>query len=139
MSRRRPAGGDMNARQLLILGAAMLTLSLCEPALAQETRGAYVRLAELEIDPAQLESFKAAIKEGIEAAVRAEPGVLALHAVSEKDNALVRVFEVYTNEAAYKTHLETPHFKKFRETTKDMVRSRKLIDADLIVLGAKAK
>ena len=140
MSRRRPAGGDMNARQLLILGAAMLTLSLCGPALAQETRGPYVRLAELEIDPAQLESFKAAIKEGIEAAVRAEPGVLALHAVSEKDNpALVRVFEVYTDEAAYKTHLETPHFKKFRETTKDMVRSRKLIDADPIVLGAKAK
>src|SRR5688500_2431563 len=84
MSRRRPAGSDMNARQLLILGAAMLTLSLCGPALAQETRGPYVRLAELEIDPAQLESFKAAIKEGIEAAVRAEPGVLALHAVSEK-------------------------------------------------------
>lgn len=130
----------MNAKQFLILGASMLTLFLCGPALTQEMRGSYVRLAELEIDPAQLESFKAAIKEGIEAAVRVEPGVLALHAVSDKDNpALVRVFEVYTNEAAYKTHLETAHFTKFRETTKEMVRSRKLIDADPIVLSAKAK
>ena len=118
----------------------MLSLALCGPALTQEMRGPYVRLAELEIDPAQLESFRAAIKEGIETAVRLEPGVLALHAVSEKDNpALVKVFEVYTDEAAYKTHLETAHFKKFRETTKEMVKSRKLIDADPIVLGAKLK
>ena len=98
----------------------------------------YVRIAELEIDPAQLDAFKSAITEGIEAAVRVEPGVIALHAVSEKDDpARVRVFEIYTDEAAYKTHLETPHFRKFRDTTEKMVRSRRLIDAVPIVLGAK--
>ena len=57
-----------------------------------------------------------------------------------KDNpALVTVFEIYIDEAAYRTHLETAHFKKFRETTKEMVKSRKLIDADPIVLGTKPK
>ncbi len=131
---------NMNAKQLLILAASILTLSPGGSALTQEMRGPYVRLAELEIDPEQLESFKAAIKEGIEAAVRVEPGVLALHAVSEKDNpARVRVFEIYIDEAAYTTHLETAHFKKFREMTKEMVKSRKLIDADPIVLGTKPK
>lgn len=130
----------MNIKKLLILGASVLMLSLCGPAFAQDAPKPYVRLAELEIDPAQLESFKAAIKEGIETAVRVEPGVLVLYAVSEKDSpALVKVFEVYTDEAAYKTHLETVHFKKFRDTTKDMVKSRKLVDADPIMLGAKAK
>ena len=99
-----------------------------------------MRLAELEIDPTQLDSFEAAIKEGIEAAVRLEPGVLVLYAVSEKDNPnLVRVLEVYTDEARYKTHLETAHFKKFRDTTNQMVKSRKLLDADPIILGAKAR
>jgi hypothetical protein len=46
----------------------------------------FARLAELEIDPVHLESFKSAIDEGIKTYVRIEPGVLALYAVSEKDN-----------------------------------------------------
>ena len=46
----------------------MLTLSFCSQAQAQ-----YVRLAELEIDPAQLEAFKAAVTEGVQAAVREGP------------------------------------------------------------------
>ena len=130
----------MNAKQLLILGASVMTSFLCGPAITQEMRGAYVRLAELEIDPPQLEGFKAAITEGIIAAVREEPGVLVLYAVSERNNpAIVRVFEVYTDEEAYKTHRETAHFKKFLAATNAMVKSRKLIDADPIVLGAKAR
>jgi quinol monooxygenase YgiN len=101
-------------------------------------QGPYIRLAELEIDPARLESFAAAIREQIEAAVRVEPGVLALHAVSLKDDPTrIRVFEIYTDEAAYRTHLETPHFGKFREATETMVKSRKLLDANPIMLGAK--
>jgi quinol monooxygenase YgiN len=103
------------------------------------TPGRYVRIAELEVDPAQLEAFKSAITEGIEAAVRVEPGVLVLYAVSEKDDpSRIRVFEIYIDEQAYKTHLETPHFRKFRDVTEQMVKSRKLLDAVPIVLGAKA-
>ena len=130
----------MDAKQFLIFGASVLTLFLCGPVLAGQGQGQYVRLAEIEIDPPQLESFKSAIKEGIETAVRVEPGVLALYAVSESDNPThIRVFEVYTDESAYKAHLETPHFKKFRAATDKMVKSRKLVDAVPIMLGAKAK
>jgi quinol monooxygenase YgiN len=67
-------------------------------------------------------------------------GVLALYAVSETDNpAPVRVFEIYTDADAYKTHLETPHFRKFRATAENMVKSRELIDAAPIALSAKAR
>ena len=128
----------MDARQLLILGASMLAAGLGGPALAGEARGEYVRIAELEIDPAQVESFNSAIKESIETAVRVEPGVLVLYAVSEKDSPTrVRVFEVYSSADAYRKHLETPHFRKFRAVTEKMVVSRKLLDAVPIVLGAK--
>lgn len=100
----------------------------------------YVRIAELEVDPAQLESFKSAIREGVETAVRVEPGVLALYAVSEQDRpAHVTVFEIYTDADAYQAHLETPHFKKFKATTENMVTSRQLRDAVPIVLGAKTR
>lgn len=48
--------------------------------------GPTVRVAELDIDPVHLEAYKAALTEGIEAAIRLEPSVLALYAVSEKEN-----------------------------------------------------
>ena len=65
----------------------------------------YIRLAELEIDSAELEGFHAAIKEQIETAVGVEPGVLVLYAVSEKDDPTrIRVFEIYADEDADKTH-----------------------------------
>lgn len=130
----------MSAKQLLFCAAPLLMLCLGGAALAEETQNQFVRIAELEIDPAQLESFKSAIKEGIETAVRVEPGVLALYAVSEKNNPTrIRVFEIYTDADAYKAHLETPHFKKFRAATEKMISSRKLLDTVPIVLGAKAK
>lgn len=130
----------MNAKQFLILAALVLTLWLCARALAGETQGPIVRLAEIEIDPAQLENYKAAVREQIETAIRVEPGVLILYAVSLKDNpAHVRVFEMYADAHAYKTHLEAPHFKKYKATTQDMVKSLKLIETVPIMLGAKAK
>ena len=130
----------MNGQQFLILGASVLMSSLCGRSLAEERQGQYVRIAELEVDPAQLESFKAAAKEVTETSVRVEPGCLVLYAVSEKENpARIRVFEIYRDEEAYQTHLQTAHFKKFRATTDDMVKSRKLIDTVPISLAAKAK
>ena len=53
------------------------------------------------------------------------------------DPARVRVLEIYTDDNAYKAHLETPHFQKLRAATENMVKSRKLLDAVPIILGAK--
>ena len=130
----------MDAKQLLFLGASILTAGLGGSAVGAETQNQYVRIAELEIDPAQLENFKAAIRESVETSVRVEPGVLVLYAVAEKENPTrFRVFEIYTDAEAYKTHLETPHFRKFRATTENMVKSRKLLDAVPVAMGAKGK
>jgi quinol monooxygenase YgiN len=131
----------MKVRRLMLIGAAMMaSLSLAGPAMSERTRSAYVRLAELEIDPAQLERFQASVNEEIEASIRLEPGVLALYAVSLKDNpAQVRVFEMYTDAAAYAAHLETPHFRKFKAETEHMVRSLRLLDAMPVALGAKGR
>jgi 4-carboxymuconolactone decarboxylase len=50
---------------------------------------------------------------------------LGFNAVFEKENpSQVRLFDADT----FKAHLETPHFEKYAETTKDMVKSRKRID-----------
>jgi len=128
----------MDAKQLLVLGASVLASSLVGPAEAQQTHQPYVRVAEIEVDPAQIEPYKAAAKEQIEAAVRLEPGVLALYSVADKENpSHVWVFEMYADVDAYKSHLETAHFQKYKTIQQAMVKSLKLRDTIPITLGAK--
>jgi quinol monooxygenase YgiN len=74
----------------------------------------------------------------IEASVRLEPGVLALQAVSDRDNPTrIIVFEIYTDEPAYRTHLETPHFRKYKAAVEGVVTSLKLTETVPIALNAK--
>ena len=130
----------MNMTQLLKLAGAFLSLSLIGGAFAQNPHTPFVRIAELEIDPAQLENYKAAVKEEMETSVRVERGVLAIYAVAEKDNPTkLRFFEMYTDESAYKAHIESAHFKKYVSATKEMITSRRLIDTVPIQLSAKEK
>ena len=128
----------MDAKQILVLGASVLAAFSGGSAMGKDSKEPYVRVAEIEIDPAQLGPYKAAVKEQIEAAVRLEPGVLALYSVTDKENpAHIFVFEMYADVDAYKAHLETAHFKKYKATTQNMVRSLKLRDTVPILLGAK--
>jgi quinol monooxygenase YgiN len=130
----------MNTKQLFVLGASMLASALIGGAVAQQADGQYVQVAEIEIDPAQLDAYRAAVQEQIDAAIRKEPGVLVLYAVSEKDNpSHVRVFEIYRDRNAYEAHLASDHFKKYKTTTQDMVKSLKLVQTTPIMLGAKSR
>jgi quinol monooxygenase YgiN len=97
-----------------------------------------VRIAEIELDPQRIGEYKSALREQIEAAIRLEPGVLVLNAVSLKDHPeQVRVFEVYRSQADYQKHVHTPHFLKYKAAVAGIVRNLKLEDVDPILLGAK--
>jgi quinol monooxygenase YgiN len=96
------------------------------------------RIAELEIDPAQLEDYIALLTEEIDASIAKEPGVLMLHAVSIKGAPeKVRILEVYASRKDYEAHIQTPHFLKYKTLTAGMVTSLNLVDVDPIVLSAK--
>ena len=97
-----------------------------------------VRIAELEIDPAQLDAYNTLLSEEIEASVRLEPGVLMLHAVALADAPeKIRLLEVYADEDAYQAHLATPHFQKYKTLTASMVRSLRLVPVTPIMMRAK--
>ena len=99
-----------------------------------------VRIAKLRIDSAQLENYKAALRQHAETAVRVEPGVLTLYAVYEKDHPThVTVFEIYASPEAYQAHIKTAHFLLYKKTTKDMVKSLELIETVPIALETKSK
>lgn len=134
---------NMNVKQLPSLGASFLALPLfcaCGGGTAEQTRSSIVRIAELEIDPTQLESFKAELREEIEASIRLEPGVLTLYAVSLKESPTsIRILETYADADAYERHIESPHFKKYKINTEKMVKSLELVETDPVMLGAKGK
>jgi quinol monooxygenase YgiN len=121
---------------------AVMAVALCAWGLqaSQMTAEPLVRIAELEIDPAHLEAYKAALREEIDASVRLEPGILTLYAVSLRDNPTqIRIFETYADRDAYESHLKTAHFLKYKARTQHMIKALKLLDTEPIRLGVKAK
>jgi quinol monooxygenase YgiN len=97
-----------------------------------------VRIAEIEIDPDQLTAYNALLSEEIAASIEREPGVLMLHAVSEKAAPhRIRILEVYASVTAYQAHIQTPHFLKYKTGTAEMVTALRLIEVDPILLATK--
>jgi quinol monooxygenase YgiN len=133
----------MKTKQALVLGVPLIASCLFLAVRRGNTEPVdrrIVRLAELEIYPDQLNAYKAALKEEIEASIRTEPGVLTLYAVSVKGHPeQIRLFETYRDAASYQAHLQSPHFKKYRQQTQQMVKSLTLLDTDTILLGSKFK
>jgi quinol monooxygenase YgiN len=133
----------MKTKQALVLGLPLIASCLflaVRRGYSEPADNRIVRLAELEIYPDQLNAYEAALKEEIETSIRTEPGVLTLYAVSVKAHPeQIRLFEIYRDAASYQTHLQSPHFKKYKEQTQQMVKSLTLLDTDPILLGSKLK
>lgn len=69
----------------LVLGLVLIAAAPPQNGKAMTNPTPIVRLAELQIDPAQLDAYLALLREEIDASVRLEPGVLTLNAVALKD------------------------------------------------------
>lgn len=122
-----------------LLLTSMLSFVFCKST-SSNNKNQMVRLARLVIDSAQLENYNALLKEEIEASMRTEPGVLTLYAVAEKnDSTRITILEIYADTIAYKSHLQTPHFIKYKNGTKDMVKSLELVETVPLLPGMKIK
>lgn len=88
-----------------------------------------VRISEIEIVPEYLEEYKAILEKESSESVKLEPGVIAIYPMFQKENPLqIRIIEIYANQKAYKSHLQTPHFQYYKTNTQKMVKSLKLVD-----------
>lgn len=93
-----------------------------------------VRLAEIELVPEYLEAYLTYAKEVGETSVKVEPGVLTLFSMQTKeDPCKIYILEIYADKEAYRSHLQTAHFKKNKEGTALMLKSLKLIDSNPLV------
>lgn len=88
-----------------------------------------VRLSKIEVYPEHLEEYMKYASEVGEVSLRTEPGVLTMYAMSEKDNPCrITILETYASREAYKRHIASPHFRKYKEGTLHMVKSLTLSD-----------
>lgn len=105
--------------------------------MAQEKKQ-MVRIAKIKVDPSKLTDYNAALKEQMAAAIDSEPGVLTYYAVADKSDASnITILEIYADTSAYHAHIQTPHFSKYKETVKDMVKHLELVDVTLIAFARK--
>lgn len=99
-----------------------------------------VRIAEIEIYPEYTEAYIALLKEESEASVRLEPGVICIYPMQDKENpSQIRLLEIYADNDAYQSHLQTPHFKYYKSSTLQMVKSLQLIDMNSLDLETMPK
>lgn len=87
-----------------------------------------VRIAELVIADDYIAEYRTLLADEIDASLASEPGVLSLQAVFVQDApSQIRLLEVYADEAAYLSHLQSPHFLKYKSATAHMVRDLRLL------------
>lgn len=88
-----------------------------------------VRLSKIEVYPQYLDEYMKYAAEVGEISLRTEPGVLTMYAVSEKENpCMVTILETYASQEAYKSHIASEHFQKYKQGTLHMAKSLVLSD-----------
>ena len=102
-----------------------------------QSAGMFVNAVDLDIVPAERENFLAAIKENGAAAAK-EPGCRRFDILNlGSDPNHFFLYEVYDNEAAFKAHRETDHFKKYMAAAGKMVAKRDARQMSVVVANAK--
>lgn len=103
---------------------------------AQEKK--VTRIARLTVDSTKLSVYLQYLNEQMNAAVKLEPGAISYNVYSDKihPNNLT-IVEVYADNNAYLLHRDTPHFKKYKSATKDMVQSLELTEVAPILSANK--
>ena len=88
-----------------------------------------VRLSKIEVFPEMLDEYMEYAMEVGTTSLLTEPGVLTMYAVADKENPCnITILETYASQEAYKKHIASPHFQKYKQGTLKMVKSLILDD-----------
>ncbi|MDE6645233.1 MAG: antibiotic biosynthesis monooxygenase [Muribaculaceae bacterium] len=120
------------AASLLLFSAcggeqSQINTDMCEKEPMQED--GIVRLSKIQVNPAYLDEYmKYAVEVGT-TSLLTEPGVLTMYAVADKENPCnITILETYSSQDAYKKHIASEHFQKYKQGTLHMVDSLVLDD-----------
>ena len=99
-----------------------------------------VRLSKIRVNPEYLEEYmKYAVEVGT-VSLETEPGVLTMYAVADKENPCnITILETYASQEAYRSHIASAHFQKYKQGTLHMVDSLLLDDFTPLNPNSKIK
>lgn len=111
---------------LIFLGGIPI---MAEEIVQDNNNGMIVRISEIEVYPEYLSEYLNYAKEVAQESVNNEKDVVSIYPMSViKDNTQIRILEIYKNPEAYKNHIASPHFQKYKKGTLHMVKSLDLVD-----------
>ena len=88
-----------------------------------------VRLSKIEVYPQYLDEYMEFAVEVGAKSLLSEPGVLTKYAMQDKENpCMVTILETYSSQDAYKAHIASDHFQKYKQGTLHMVKNLELCD-----------
>ena len=119
-------------RKFLILAFAAVLLAACNKKVQSDqvpsTKEMLVRIAEIEVNEGYLEEYLAAAHNVGTKSVESEEGVICIFPMQVKDSPnTIRILEIYRDDEAYQSHLQTPHFLEYKQGTLHMVKSLQLV------------
>ena len=129
-------------RKFLILAFAAVLLAACNKKVQSDqvpsTKEMLVRIAEIEVNEGYLEEYLAAAHNVGTKSVESEEGVICIFPMQVKDSPnTIRILEIYRNDEAYQSHLQTPHFLEYKQGTLHMVKSLQLVATEPLAPEAK--
>lgn len=88
-----------------------------------------LRLSKIRVNPDYLDEYLRYATEVGSISLQTEPGVLTMYAVADKDDPCnITILETYASQEAYKSHIASEHFQKYKQGTLHMVDSLRLDD-----------
>ncbi|MDO4318958.1 MAG: flavin reductase [Bacteroidales bacterium] len=92
-----------------------------------------IRLSRVEVYPEYIDEYMEFATEVGEISLMNEPGVLTMYAMQQKDNpCIITILERYSSEEAYRKHIASDHFQKYKQGTLHMVKNLDLVDQKAI-------
>ena len=101
--------------------------------LSNDRSGLITRIAEICINEGHMQAYLNAAQKVATESVAKEPGVICIFPMQVKDEPnTIRIVEIYRDNDAYQSHLNTAHFLDYKQSTLHMVKSLRLIDTELL-------
>ena len=100
---------------ILVISTAINAIASAKEPTQDTNGGMIVRISEIEVYPEYLAEYLEFAKEVAEESVKNEKDVVSIYPMSViKNNAKIKILEIYRTREAYKKHIESPHFKKIQ-------------------------
>ena len=118
----------MKKKKFFIILLAAVCFAACNKPNVKMRNDLIARIAEIEVNEGYLEEYLAAAHNVGTRSVEIEPGVICIFPMQVKESPnTIRIVEIYRNDEAYQSHLQTPHFLEYKQGTLNMVKSLQLV------------